>query len=352
MSNTPAHNIQDCTKLKCYKLCPRKYYFEFIRGWHLDAPEHDLWFGIAVHKGFEKLYELWKEEGPGYDKSRVGIAWAAFLECYRERFPESTDEDFRPKDPTNVLDMFLKYAQTYSSCDNFSVDFTEVSGQVIVGEHKNGDPLLLAFRLDTFCKDEKGKRFILEHKTSKWSSFLWGRSFDHSMQVGMGQHVLDMCFPEEEVFGVVINGLLFRNPPRFKKNGEPYANSGPGNEVQRLPKQWCAEKKMNWLSDIQDLMQQVFSDFELLEECKENDPFLKAFPRNENSCFVFNRLCPYADLCLLNNPLRIGNEAPIGFVTRHWNPLEEPSDSKFAAKMEDGNICCSSSVDSSVESQS
>lgn len=313
-----AQKILDSTKVKTFKTCPRKYFFEHVQGWNEQGKAHDLIFGIAFHKGLEVLYADWKRTGvPGYTDARIELAYETFLEEYRKSFPPETDELYEPKVPWNVLLMYKLYQEQYDSKDQFEILATELAGGLPITEDAS-----IYFRLDTVCRDDRGV-FILEHKTSKWRVDLWAASFKQSMQVGTGLYALNSVFEPSEVYGMVLQGFFFRKLPRLKNNGEPYANSSSGNEIVRHPIMRSGTRLQDWLTTTQAWVASIQRQEEILAQESEDDNVLLAFPKNEMGCLSYGRECQYADYCnVWPNPL--GEEMPLGFEKRFWNPMEEP----------------------------
>jgi len=285
--------------------CPRKYYFEHVVGWHPNLPDHHLWFGIAVHESLEYIYEQWRIEAPKtYSSDLMKAAFSVFLTKYREKYPEETDGEFsRYKTPIGFASILREYHSKYSISDNFDVIYTEVSGSVPVGETPDGKPLNFYFVLDTLCKDSSGY-FILEHKTTQWSPKLWSETFDISIQVGAGNHVLH-CLYGDETRGLIINGLVFKKDP----------------EVIRLPKFMSGKAMEEWLFQVEDLFRQIHLDHERLSETKPTDTVMKAFPKKETGCMQFNRVCPFHSYCAnCTNPLRDAETPPPDFTIEFWDP--------------------------------
>lgn len=319
------HNVIDSTKLKTYIGCPRRFFFNYILGWKMDSPDHNLKFGSAVHIALEYLYEQKRKnpEQAGYAEKDIITAWALFMKDYREAFPEDTDSRYSPKDPENFMVMLADYAERYKA-DAFEILHTEISGSAPIGQRGDGSEKRIFFKLDTVFKDHKGRANILEHKTSAWSTARWITSFrSFKTQVGTGIHVLCCLF--EDVGGMTINGLLFRNPPRMKKDGTPYKNAGDGNELIRIPIRVEPITMQSWLSQTNRHFDALDRDMQLLASTLETDDVMQAFPRAESDCFSFNRPCEFMDYCdVWHNPAREScRGCPTGFHVEHWDPRED-----------------------------
>lgn len=241
------------------------------------------------------------KSGKGYTDERLLKGLSKFVETYREEFPPATDSEVGVKNPANFARLMMLYADNYAK-DDFEVLYTEIAGSICVGTSASGTQRDMYMVLDTVCRDSKGE-FILEHKTSKWSTYLWSKSFDQSIQVGVGNHVLHCLY--DKPYGMVINGLLFRaKDPEFK----------------RLPLPMSPLQMEDWLVTVNSYFDMIYRDLDKLSDSKEEEAVLKCFPKNETACMQFNRACPYADQCQgCANPLRNTNP-PIGYKKEYWDP--------------------------------
>lgn len=293
--------VLDSTKIKTYMACPRKFFFSYVLGWNPQNTSHDLVFGASVHSCLESIYRDWMKEGKGYRDEQLLKGLSRFVQTYREEFPPETDSEVGPKNPNSFARLLMLYADTYAH-DNFEVLYTEIAGSICVGTSAEGKQRDMYMVLDTVCRDQKGE-FILEHKTSKWGTYLWSKSFEQSIQVGVGNHVLHCLY--DKPYGMVINGLLFRaKEPEFK----------------RLPIPMSPLQMEDWLVTVNSYFDMIYRDLDKLTESTDKEAVLKCFPKNETACLQFNRVCPYADVCQgCANPLRNVNP-PIGFKQEYWDP--------------------------------
>jgi len=314
------HSVIDSTKIKSYQGCPRRFFFEYVLGWRLERPDHNLHFGSAVHLALEHMYDKWKARGkPGFEARDIVEGWAIFEEDYRKKFDAESDERFSPKEPYNTMRLLTQYAEAYKN-DHFDVIHTEISGSVPIGATTDGRQKEIYFRLDTVCKDERG-HFILEHKTSSWDTNRWAMSFKgFSAQVGTGCHVLYCLF--DNVYGLVLNGLFFRKPPRTRKDGEPYASDSQSNEFLRKPMRLRAQGMEDWLAEMNQWYDDILADMDKLAATKETDDVMACFKRNPNHCLAYNRPCEYMDWCeMWHNPARESKRGvPVDFHVEFWDP--------------------------------
>ena len=303
--------VQDATKLQAYMNCPRRYFFEYVLGWRSEIPNNHLEFGSAWHMAMEVFYE----KGVSLESAAEG--YKKFEEYYREQFDETWDEGNAPKNPGNALRARAQYVQNYKDTDDFEVLHIEVAGSVAIAPNKP-----IYFKTDTICRDDSGV-FSLEHKTGSYFNTKWAAQWRQKMQVSVYSHVLFCLFEPEEVYGVKINGVFFANPPRYKANGEPYANARD-NEFHRVPVRKNLAAMQAWLVEVTRWYDMIQDDFNRLASAKEEDEVLEAFPRNTESCTQYGP-CPFLDYCSIwNNPIQYADSPPIGYRVEHWDPRKIP----------------------------
>ena len=299
----PTWSIIDSSKLSTFLDCPRQYFFSYILGWRPDKPEHDLHFGSSWHEARE--HQLLN----GYDD--VEGAYMKFIKMYREKFPESTDDIFRPKDPMAVVFALQKFSEEKSRdlIDN-ELLYTEVSGTVPIDSKR-----ILHYRMDSVLRNkETGKIFSWDHKSTSEKSLTyrwWEDSFYLGLQNGTYTHCLYCMYPIEEVTGIEFCGTGFN----FLKRNQEYRISLKRVDAQKSPDQ------MNvWLWTVNDLYNKLEDEMDKLDSCKDSDTVLMSFPMNPGACSKY-RGCRFHDYCMSwSNPLRQAGEPPLGFKEEFWNP--------------------------------
>jgi len=305
----PEWYIRDPSKMSDLATCYRKFFFKHLLGWVADVPRNDLTWGEAWHIGQEHILLN------GYDDLNVVRAFDKFLECYRKKFSEDTDELFTPKTPLRALMAYQEYATKYQhDLDEFEVLFTEISGTVPVCK----DPeRILHFRMDNILKYKIGYG-SMEHK-SKGGSVTdgWFRQWPLSFQVGTYHHALYCLYPENEVVGMVISGAGILKT-KF--------------DFQRLPIKKGRDQMQVWLFNMNYWLEELEEELGHLSAAKESDPIFVAFPQVPTSCEKYWG-CEFHDYCLAwANPLQHCEEPPLGFVQKFWDPRKKP----FTHKMDLG----------------
>jgi hypothetical protein len=298
-------DIQDSSKIQNFMDCQRSYFYRYILGWQSEYPNNHLVFGEAIHLALE--YLLLND----YSTNSIAKAMDLFLLKYREYFDEGTDELFSPKTPARVVDLLIEYCEKYKNDKHdFDVLYTEVAGTVSLSEDR-----AIAFRQDAICRGEEGI-FSLEHKTKGGSiDSRWQNQWYLKTQIGAYTHVLNCLYPDENIYGVKINGLgILKTKFSF----------------ERIPVVKTNKSMKVWLWNTLYWLDQIYWNIDLLlNNCKESDSVMMAFPLNSESCNKYFG-CVYKDFChAWANPLRRIDEVPPGFKIEYWNPLEKEARHKF-----------------------
>ena len=311
----PTHDILDSSKLDTFYDCPRKFFYEYVLGWRLDRPAHDLYFGNAWHVARE--YQLIH----GYND--IEGAYSAFLDYYRKEFSQETDDLYQPKDPTGVAIALTKFAEERQSdlAEN-ELLYTEISGTVPITE----DGKVLHYRMDSILRNkETGKIFSWDHKSAKQFGRFWSDKFFLSVQAGTYTHCLYCLYPIEEVLGIEFCGTAFQ----YLKRGSRTSPQGYRIEFCRVPA-WKTPEQMNiWLWNTVEQVRNVEMEMDRLSQCRPSDTVMQCFPLNPNSCTKYFG-CAYHDYCVSwPNPLRACDEPPLGFKTEYWNPADMETTNKI-----------------------
>jgi len=77
----------------------------------------------------------------------------------------------------------------------------------------------------------------------------------------------------------------------------------------------------SWLWETLDWINRVEADIKHATAERASAPYMRAFPKNTNSCWDFMSQCPYLGLCKVwSNPK--DKPIPAGFTEHKWDPLE------------------------------
>ena len=308
-------NVIDSSKLDTWLDCPRQYFFTYILGWRVDQPNHDLYFGQSWHIARE--HQLIN----GYED--VKGAFLAFMDYYREEFPQETDAIYQPKDPTAVALALNKLAKLYKrDLEENELLYSETSGTVPI----NYEGRALHYRMDSILRrKEDGKIFSWDHKTTKSFSRTWAEKFHLSVQNGTYTHCLYCMYPIEDVIGIEFCGVEFK----FLKRGGKVNPAGYNINFQRVPA-WKTPDQMNvWLWNVNQYVDAIEEEQGRLDDCSENDAVMMCFPMNTNSCTKYWG-CAFHDYCLSwSNPLQRCHEPPLGFREEFWDPRKMETTNKI-----------------------
>jgi len=317
--------VQDSTKVQSFMTCPRLYFFTYVLGWRQEEPSIHLVFGQAAHYALERFYQPGSR--PDFSVEAAAEAYQAFLDYYREYFPDYTDEENTPKNPANFFRALPLYISTYRPIDIFDVLHTEVAGSVMVSDKRS-----IHFKVDVIARGREEGVFVLEHKTGTRFSSSWANKWTQKMQIGTYTYLLSMMYPDEPTYGLKINGLFIKSPPQLKKDGTPYANS-TDTEFHRVPIQKTVPQLEDWLWNVNFWLEFIEIEFENLAEVDEDDEVMHAFPKNTESCDKYYG-CPYRDYCLAwLNPLRKCEQIPMGFIEEHWDPRSKRETAKEVVEL-------------------
>ena len=320
----PTWSRIDATKLQEYKECPRKAFFINILGWNPPDVKNDKHFGTSWHKAQEHLLRNMQKGdkfSPAYNDAITAEAYVAFLKEYRQKFPEFTDEDFKPKTAPAAGEMLARYSTEYKG-DDFDVLHVEVAGEVPLGPDDDPNHRMY-FNIDAICRDGRGI-FILDHKTTKRADSRWIDKWALSTQINLYIHVIYCIFPPEDVFGAIINVAV------FKKEGEVFRI--PVKKTPDMMRAWLANT-LYWLDNYRmdlELLRGGLVEGKTTEGCVRvalgtmatQEEVMTAFPMNTQSCSNYWG-CPYIDLCTVwPNPLKKHDMIPSGFEETYWDPAQ------------------------------
>lgn len=300
--------VLDSTKLITYMECERKFFYNYILGWRLDAsPTNHLHFGSAFHAAMETL----RREG----MTLPGIEAAAkrFLTVYREKFPEDTDASFSPKTPTNAVKALFKYVQ------QFGDDPSELLETEIAGTAPIRDDRFMNFKIDVILRNADGKVYFGDYKTGSRFDARWRQQWSLSQQMAFYQHALFCWYKPELVAGGQVDGVFF------------YSSKEP--EIHRVRVDKPLAMMEDWLYTTNLHVDNLQTDMETLADESDEEMILRAFPKRTTSCGNYGG-CPYMDFCSTwSNPLQRCHQPPPGWRVEHWDPREKEADANVIVKL-------------------
>ena len=290
--------IFDSSKIQCFISCPRHYFYRYILGWTAEQTSIHLVFGEGWHRAMETLLK------EGYTIQSVEKGYNIFLSYYRQFFTEIEDANNYPKSPNSIKPSLLEYIGKWGRQDEGQdVKYTEIAGTVPVNEKR-----VIHFRMDSVIDTPKGI-ISLEHKTGSRLTAGWYDQWMVKVQTGTYLHVLSSLYNPESVYGVIINGAIFRKGK---------------NDYVRHPIRLHIDMMNVWLWEINHYIDMVEWNMYELSQTSESDKVMCAFPRNGEYCTKWGRTCEFHDFCTVwANPLQRCHEIPIGLRQEWWNPADK-----------------------------
>lgn len=283
----------DNTKLSDAKACLRYYYFRHVRGWVSDSFDAAKIFGGAWHAAMDVLWQDHTPDG----------AYERFLEYWKANggsFPimPIQERNMAPRTPAIAELMLKAYWRKY--------EWLIKSSEVIEAEFLLKFPLSGGITyvglIDKVLRERDGI-CLLEHKTTAWGTQngfnrAWLRAFDMSAQVsgylyGATQH----AWPGQPV-RLLIDAALVHKTQR---------------DFTMLAQKRSMEELEEWFLTAN------LKAREIAGQETDQGIFLRAFPKETDSCIRFMKLCPYFDICKkVPNPELI--DMPAKMRGEFWQP--------------------------------
>lgn len=335
----PTWSIRDNTKVQTWRECQRQYWYKHILGWHLDVESVHLGFGIAWHEAMAHL--LWhglRERGGGYRPEAREEAIAIFHKSFASEYPAEIS-DKEAKSPAHIKGALEAYCAQYAH-DRFEVLDVEIAGTIDLTPSNAPAPsgtYILHFRMDSILRSEERGIFSLEHKTGSGVRAYWLDGFKVSSQISAYTYILQRLYPDERVWGVEVNSAHFLRPlisPLRKRKtlreGETLERRAKEikryevgrQEFLRVPARRSPESLDAWLWEMQHTLEEIeMETTHRLPNTEEDEPAMRAFPRNETACTRYMRSCEFIPFCSLwGNPLSRVHNVQAGFRQRWWDP--------------------------------
>jgi hypothetical protein len=313
----PTWDIQDGSKIKVYMECPRKYFYQYVLGWHHINPSIHLIFGSAWHEALAFMYEN------GITTENVRTAFNDhFLPYFRQYIDPGDDEIYHPKTPDRALLALIYYAALYGD-DLKENEVLEYDGQKLIelgGRINLSDEYTVSFKQDVIMRNSRGI-FSLEHKTGS-SSYMWEIQWELAPSTAIYSHVLYCLFNPAEISGIKYNGIFFKKTKDDlkKDDKEPFRHF----DKKRCPIYKSPEQMGDMIVDLIYKLDSIKLDFDALADSKDTDTYLSCWEKRGTSCTNWGRVCEYHDFCLnWRNPLRHIDRLPMDMKVEFWNPLEE-----------------------------
>lgn len=252
------------SRLTTLRRCPKLFEYQYIHRRAAMQTDDSLTFGTAVHNALNALYTSGSIP-PVVGDTQDDILLRAVLSGYTQRYD-----------------------------DNFTVETCE---EKLTQKLFFGLPDRFLTILDLVVVDERGDRWLVEHKTTAGeidtSQIRWqSKAFD--LQTQMYMRALQVAGRPAK--GVVFN--LIRRPMIRKKKHETTEEFEHRAALTCLGEEYFQRFPVKHIED-DTLEQRIALLLVQHDACSQ----LKRWPHNEASCWAFGRECDFAQVCLGNRAL-------------------------------------------------
>jgi PD-(D/E)XK nuclease superfamily len=327
--------LYDNTRLSAYRDCPRLFFFRHVLHWRAEGLQWPLVFGSAWHSAMDYVWRkllLEREVGPINHELIARGAYKKFVEEWIEQgapAPEQMDyemqQEIAPRTPLHAYEMLIGYVTNKAKLvDDMELVATEKPFAVPMDAEQE---IFYIGKIDKQVRLKSNGRIRgIEHKTTtayrKGGPFRAGYidSFSPNSQVDGYLFALHMMHPND-VDGIWVDASLVH------KTEEGFMFIPVDKQLRMLDA---------WIWETRDWIERVEADKLFASKLSPDAPYMKAFPKNTNSCWNFNRQCPYMYCCKAwPNPL--GKPVPPNMVVDKWNPLKELGPIEGLEDAEDGS---------------
>lgn len=318
--------IFDNTKLDTFQSCQRKFMFSYVFNLRRKYANLDLEFGKSVHDGFETLDDLdWKKDG-------LSEAMSAFKSSYGEHYDPSTWLKKAPKNPSGANAIYK--AALSVSHEHETTIMKEIAIPVML-DHKT----ILWCKMDRLLVDEKlGGLISIDYKTSgRYYEDTKDRATSRTQFKGYTAALEHHFSSKGRVLGVhAIYCMPYKNAVKQPKLKPYYYAHGTSEDKNghalliRIPTKYDAYDLEEWRLEMMGRVDHVREEIDKLSFQTSEDKSLTCFRKNTNSCFAYNKACPFFEFChndawAKRNPLFLEDRPnpPIDYKKEVWNPRDE-----------------------------
>jgi len=321
--------LYDNTRISSYKDCPRAYYFRHVMHWRPAGLEWPLVFGASWHAAMDYVWTKMVEpyEGPNsrgapfkaWEPELIARgAYKKFVEHWIKEGappPEQIDyemaQELSPRTPQHAFEMLAGYVLAKRNALR-EVELVATEKPFAVPLDPQDPNLFYIGKIDKQVRvKHTGKIRGIEHKTTtaykKNGPFRGGYidSFSPNSQVEGYTYALHIMHPGN-VAGVWVDAALVH------KTEEGFMFIPVEKQLKMLDA---------WLWETRRWIRRIEEDEKMLISVHSGDEIMQAYPKNTNSCWNFNRACPYMDCCRAwPNP--VGKPMPPEMIESKWDPLQ------------------------------
>lgn len=319
------HNLKfvDNTRASAYKECPRKYFLRHEKGWRSEGTAAALVFGSAWHEAMDAVWGLISKKHP--PERVIKAAMVAFEEKWvEEGMPAWDDMDIdatqqlEPRTPGVAAEMIYNYVHERYRFISEEIELIAIEQPFAVDVGIPG--MLYVGRLDkVFRTLSDGKIHVGEHKTTtaykKDGGFRndWLDSWSPNSQIDGYLHAAHMLYGDD-VKDAWVDGALVHKHVHDKFKFIPV------NRQFAMLEEWHNDLRY-WINLI-NMEREAYGRLREGMATENVQPlrFFPTFPKNTNSCNIYNG-CSFKDICrYTSNPDT--EEPPMGFVHDPWSPFD------------------------------
>jgi hypothetical protein len=312
--------LYDNTRISDFRRCPRFYFFRHHKHWKRSGvSELALLFGGGWHAAMDVL---WHETNQGTARKEViNGAFGAFVHHWVEGGGPKLDEidmevarEIEPRTPMNALDKLEFY---YDKRHRYirEAEIIEVERPFAVPLDPGNDRLFYIGRIDKILAVGSKRVRGIEHKTT--TSMRLNSKKEHKI----APNYLESYSPNSQVDGYEYALHLLYPEHRNDVWVDATLVHKTGEDVQFIPVDRTMPMLDLFLFNTHRWIEIIREETLAVQDVSPGDSHMAAFPQNTNSCFDFNRACPYLDICKARaNPLTY-DFTPPGFKEEKWSPL-------------------------------
>lgn len=258
----------DSSKLKCFRLCPRKYFWRYELGIVPALSEStDLAFGSGIHKGLETFYagsafELVPDHSRYARDGKIRRMFKEFLDL----FPEHLETKYKTRQAGLLL--LANYAEHWKG-ESLNVISVEQPAIMDMGDY------VYVTKMDLVVEDTDGIH-PWDHKTASRFDAIFEGSFKIDIQITGYIAAVRRLFGSK-ARKAIINAL------------KPSAKISNDNFLRKLTYR-TDEELAAWEDQVKFMLTEI-------DSCRESD----VWPMHDYACFAYYRECEYRPLCLSSN---------------------------------------------------
>ena len=300
----------DNSKRKIATSCMRKFYWEQYRGLKSKYGSTALRYGNVYHECMRGYYQGvinhgWEDQGL---LMNLGVASA------RKQWDALTDgkifyQDYRTFE--NCMELFIGYLGTYAEDRHYiEIMATEQAFTIPFEMTKSEEmrygylpPIPSTGKIDLQMK-MRGVPWILDFKTTSYAISVVSQGLAKSMQL------INYTWAALAALGYMPEGAMTSIVFSSARKNKDGVYGKLSTDYGRVPVIYTAEDIAQWRESYLATVAQIF-------DCYSHN----SWPCNFDSCYMYNKQCPFFGLCMQPVPLDEVNTD--GFDVEFWDVTEE-----------------------------